>query len=137
MFLCDSGSTLVEQTFSSDGLSIRSATGASALNLQGYGNASPAVMFQGPTGDAAFINYMTGKVTTLTQYGGASLALHTNKVYATKPIQVPAHSKSSLPSAVTAEWGSMIFVYDDSAGATVAFSDGTNWRRAHDRTLVA
>lgn len=42
---------------------------------------------------------------------------------------------SSLPSA--AQQGQMIYVSDETGGATMAFSDGTNWRRITDRAIVS
>jgi len=37
----------------------------------------------------------------------------------------------------TATIGAMIFVSDETGGATMAFGDGTNWRRVQDRAIVA
>lgn len=31
----------------------------------------------------------------------------------------------------------LIFVSDETGGATIAFSDGTNWRRVQDRAVVS
>jgi hypothetical protein len=31
----------------------------------------------------------------------------------------------------------LIYVSDETGGATVAFSDGTNWRRVQDRAIVS
>ena len=42
---------------------------------------------------------------------------------------------SGLPSA--AQPGQMIYVSDETGGATMAFSDGTNWRRITDRAVVS
>lgn len=42
---------------------------------------------------------------------------------------------ATLPSASDA--GAMIFVSDESGGAVMAFSDGTNWRRMTDRAVVS
>lgn len=33
--------------------------------------------------------------------------------------------------------GRQIYVSDETGGATVAFSDGTNWRRVQDRAVVS
>ena len=41
----------------------------------------------------------------------------------------------TLPAATTA--GQMIYVSDESGGAVIAFSDGTNWRRVTDRAIVS
>jgi len=42
---------------------------------------------------------------------------------------------SALPSAIGT--GQMIFVSNETGGATMAFSDGTNWRRITDRAIVS
>ena len=42
---------------------------------------------------------------------------------------------SALPSA--SGTGQMIFVSNETGGATMAFSDGTNWRRITDRAVVS
>ena len=42
---------------------------------------------------------------------------------------------ASLPSA--AQPGQMIYVSDETGGAVMAFSDGSNWRRITDRTIVS
>lgn len=33
--------------------------------------------------------------------------------------------------------GNMIYVSDEAGGATMAFSDGTNWRRVQDRAIIS
>jgi hypothetical protein len=50
--------------------------------------------------------------------------------------KLPAYTVATLPSAATYTRG-MIYVSDETGGATVAFSDGTNWRRVQDRAVVA
>lgn len=45
------------------------------------------------------------------------------------------YTVSTLPSATTA--GGMIYVSDETGGAVMAFSDGTNWRRVTDRAIVS
>jgi hypothetical protein len=41
---------------------------------------------------------------------------------------------ATLPTVVA---GGFIYVSDETGGATMAFSDGTNWRRVQDRSIVA
>lgn len=41
---------------------------------------------------------------------------------------------ATLPAVVTS---AMIYVSDESGGATLAFGDGTNWRRVQDRAIVS
>ncbi len=50
-------------------------------------------------------------------------------------IAFPSYAKASLPSATTA--GRIIYVTNETGGAVLAFSDGTNWRRVTDRAIVS
>jgi len=48
-----------------------------------------------------------------------------------------AFTVSTLPSASERGAGAMVFVSDETDGAVLAFSDGTNWRRTTDRAIVS
>jgi hypothetical protein len=50
-------------------------------------------------------------------------------------IQLESNAAASLPSASTA--GGIIYVSDDTGGPTLAFSDGTIWRRVQDRAEIS
>lgn len=50
-------------------------------------------------------------------------------------VQLTSYTVSTLPVATTD--GGLIFVTDETGGAVPAFSDGTNWRRTTDRTVVS
>jgi len=52
-----------------------------------------------------------------------------------QPLGLKAFSKASLPPATTA--GQLIWVFDETDGATVAYSDGGGWKRVHDRVAVS
>lgn len=53
-----------------------------------------------------------------------------------QPLKQASYVVAALPDATL--WvGSMIYVSDESGGATMAFSDGTNWRRVQDRAIVS
>lgn len=54
-----------------------------------------------------------------------------------QPPKVPSYAMSGLPSASTFGAGSMIYVTDETGGATLAFADGTVWRRVSDRAEVS
>jgi hypothetical protein len=47
----------------------------------------------------------------------------------------PSYTVATLPSA--GEAGQFVFVADETGGATMAFSDGTDWRRVQDRAVVS
>lgn len=48
------------------------------------------------------------------------------------PARVGQYTVATVPSASTNGAGSIIYVSDEVGGACLAFSDGTNWKRAHD-----
>ncbi len=51
------------------------------------------------------------------------------------PTYMPSYLKTSLPAVVPA--GQLIYVTNDVGGAVPAFSDGTNWRRVTDRSIIS
>lgn len=52
------------------------------------------------------------------------------------PVPLKTYAVADLPTA--SEWtGSVVYVWDEVGGATLAFSDGTNWRRMSDRAVVS
>jgi len=51
-------------------------------------------------------------------------------------IKPQSYTVATLPAAASYT-GSMIYVSNETGGATVAFSDGTNWRRVQDRNIVS
>ncbi len=57
-------------------------------------------------------------------------------IHAFGPMQMASYMVSTLPDAADAGAGAVIFVSDESGGATLAFSDGANWRRIQDRAIV-
>ena len=56
------------------------------------------------------------------------------------PLKVASYTVADLATAALAAslWeSSIVYVSDEAGGATLAFSDGTNWRRAQDRAIVS
>lgn len=49
---------------------------------------------------------------------------------------LPSYTVATLPSAANNP-RALIYVSDESGGATIAFSDSTNWRRVQDRAVVS
>ena len=49
--------------------------------------------------------------------------------------RAPVVTVATLPSAADA--GRIVYVSDESGGATLAISDGTNWRRQTDLSVVS
>jgi hypothetical protein len=72
---------------------------------------------------------------------GPQLGIGTNNPSTTLHVEGPARvgnfTVATVPSAVDAGPGSIIYVTDETGGANLAFSDGTDWRRAADRAIIA
>jgi len=52
------------------------------------------------------------------------------------PLKLPSYTVAGVPDA--ALWTSaLIYVSNETGGATIAFSDGTDWRRVQDRAVIA
>jgi len=51
-------------------------------------------------------------------------------------IRLPEYTVSTLPDPVS-NVRRQIYVSNESGGATIAFSDGVNWRRVQDRAIVS
>ncbi len=52
------------------------------------------------------------------------------------PVQPKSYTVATVPSASAAA-GQIIYVSDETGGAVLAFSDGTDWRRVTDRAVVS
>jgi len=52
-------------------------------------------------------------------------------------IKLESYTVAGVPSASTHGAGAMIYVSDETGGATMAFSDGTNWKRCSDLATVS
>ncbi len=50
-------------------------------------------------------------------------------------VEIVSYTVATLPSAALPV--NIISVTDEVGGATLAFNDGTNWRRVQDRAIVA
>jgi hypothetical protein len=51
--------------------------------------------------------------------------------------KAPSFTVSGAPSASSSGAGAIIYVSDETGGAVLAFSDGTDWRRTTDRAVIA
>jgi hypothetical protein len=52
-------------------------------------------------------------------------------------VRVGSYTVATVPANNANTIGAMIYVSNESGGATIAFSDGTNWRRVHDRAIIS
>ncbi len=88
---------------------------------------------------AAYLNVLTQVLTNiLTQ-----ISYRINRMMSldgtdamTGPIVVQTYTVATVPTVASWPRG-IIYVSDETGGATLAFSDGTNWRRVQDRAIVS
>tara|TARA_R110000824_G_scaffold98121_2_gene234190 strand:- start:3231 stop:4340 length:1110 start_codon:yes stop_codon:yes gene_type:complete len=60
----------------------------------------------------------------------------TTRLHVNGPVRIGQYTKAALPAAASVGAGTVAYVSDASGGAQLAFSDGTDWRRASDRAVV-
>ena len=51
------------------------------------------------------------------------------------PFPVPSYTVAGVPSAAVA--GKLAYISNETGGAVLAFSDGTDWRRVTDRAVIS
>lgn len=82
--------------------------------------------------------YMRGRLGTSADLAFADNASNVCATIKAGVFAVRTYSKAALPTAVLIAGGTgVIGVNDDVGGFTLAFSDGTNWRRVADRAVIA
>ena len=96
------------------------ANAVNYLNLRGGATGNPPEIFCGGS-DSNIDLKLTAK--------------GTGAIKATNPLGLPWFTVATLPSAL--EPGQLIYVIDETGGATPAFSDGGDWRRVADRAVVS
>ena len=52
-------------------------------------------------------------------------------------VKPSSYTVGTVPSAATSGAGAMIYVSNETGGAVIAFSDGSNWKRVTDRATIA
>lgn len=53
-----------------------------------------------------------------------------------KPFPLASYTVATLPAAASYT-NHTVYVSDETGGGTIAFSDGTDWRRVQDRAIVS
>lgn len=86
--------------------------------------------------DANWGGYMRGRSGTLADLAFADSLANVAAAVKDKSFRVATFAKASLP-IVTSAGGGCICVSDDVGGFTLAFCDGTNWRRVSDRAIIS
>lgn len=61
---------------------------------------------------------------------------NTGAIVGSFPFILPTYTVAGVPSAATFARG-LAYISNESGGAVVAFSDGTNWRRVTDRAVIS
>jgi hypothetical protein len=82
----------------------------------------------GSTWTEALVIDSTGRV-------GLGLASPATKLDVDGPVRVKSYTVAGVPTATPA--GQLIYVSNETGGATIAFSDGTAWRRMADRAVIS
>lgn len=107
--------------------SLKSVTGEDTAVVTGTAGTSGNLLAWNADGDA-----VDAEVSALDFATPADLELYT-------PLdgiaRVAVYTVATLPVNATA--GQIILVSDEVGGATLAFADGTNWRRVQDRAVVS
>lgn len=91
-------------------------------------------IYLGNTGGAAVIGTLTNHDYAFVRSGATRLTMQSGAVVAAVPLQNASYTVATVPTATAAR---QIYVSDETGGATLAFADGTNWRRVQDRAVVA
>ena len=66
---------------------------------------------------------------------GLGLANPSVKLDVDGPVRIRSYTVAGVPAATAV--GQLIYVSNEAGGATIAFSDGTSWRRMADRAVIA
>lgn len=88
--------------------------------------------------------FMSVLVTSLTKMLGEVVQRSNNSITndgderMLKPMKLASSTVLGLASYPAADWeGAVIYVSNETGGKTLAFADGTNWRRVQDRVIVS
>jgi hypothetical protein len=75
-------------------------------------------------------------IDAVTAHVGLGTASPTVRLDVDGPVRVKSYTVAAMPDA-TVGAGQIVFITDESGGATIAFSDGTDWRRVADRAAIS
>ena len=105
---------------------ITGGSNGQAIITDGSGNLSFAALGD-PVTDYGFV---TGAANTSSNYGLLTSDARSPTSHSSYTVAEAGNITGSTP-------GDMIFVSNESGGATMAFYDGTNWRRIQDRAIIS
>jgi len=89
-------------------------------------------MIPNPSGSESWLGWATTVARVLTDFMSETRAIYHRQG---QILRVGSFLVANLPPATTP--GRVIYVSNETGGATLAFSDGTNWRRVQDRAVVS
>ena len=104
-------------------------SGSVGVRILRGNNTSSANTYLAANGDG----YLHAQVGNL----GIGTASPTAKLHVNGPVRLGNYTVAGLPSASSVGAGAIAYVSNEAGGATLAFSDGTNWRRGTDRAIVS
>ena len=103
------------------------------IYVQDGGQVAPGFAFQSDTNLGLFRAGVDRL--GLTAGGVERMEVHTDRIECFVPMELDSQTVAGVPSASPA--GMMLYISNETGGAVPAFSDGTNWRRVTDRTIIA
>jgi hypothetical protein len=106
-------------------------TGTAPILFLGYNSGTAWAENRGTATSSFTINGTPAAVTTALQGQYGELL---ENIRITGTLRLQSYTVSTLPTATAA---GLIYVSNETGGATVAFADGTNWRRVQDRNIVS
>jgi hypothetical protein len=99
-----------------------------------YADAANGMVLYSSPGVAASGRFLQQTIGGVWQVGGSGGGVLHHDGRANRS---PSFTVSTVPSASASGAGAQIYVINESAGAVLAFSDGTNWRRVTDRVIIS
>ena len=93
--------------------------------------------------DAAFFNNIIGALREVVRQAGLTnvskgdLTVLARAIAATPPDRLAVYKAADLPTASSDNVGATVLVTDAPGGATLAFCDGSSWRSAADKLIIA
>lgn len=113
-----------------------SSVAAAGSGLEMSGGGSAAINAYNRTGSAYIGLSIDASVINLRPAGSNRCVVNANGISVTGSVTPSSFTVATVPSASTHGAGSVIYVSNESGGAVPAYSDGTNWRRVTDRTII-
>jgi hypothetical protein len=108
------------------------------LNKNGDGDTASFLFQRGWSGRAEIGLIGSNDFAFKTSPDGSAFSIGLTLVAAASGVpKLPSFTVAGLPSPATAGAGALAHVSDETGGAVIAFSDGADWRRVTDRTIVA